>query len=61
MKIEMEHVCRDFNSYGGTEAWAWLRKLVLVYGTVTGGNNKATREKIQIRGSKYSLERKKYG
>ena len=38
-----------------------VTKVGTLYGTVTGGNNKATREKIQIRGSKYSLERKKYG
>ena len=52
MKIEMQHVCRDINSYGGTEAWTWLRKLVLVYET-------DTREKIQFGEKKNSVKREK--
>ena len=49
MKIEIEHVCRNIYSYGGTEVWAWLRKLVLVYETDTG-------ERIRLRGRKFSYE-----
>ena len=72
MKIEIEHVCRNIYSYGGTEVWAWLRKLVLVYETDTGerirlrgrkfsyeGENSVTREKIQFGEKKNSVKREK--